>query len=98
MASSAAHAESQNMSKILNVAVLGQGRSGYEIHVRWIREAKEQFKLVAIADLLPERREAAAEFGAKAFGDYTELLADRSLGIDLIVNALPSHLHPPASI
>jgi predicted dehydrogenase len=63
-----------------------------------MRQAKQQFKLVAIADQKSERREAAGEFGAKAFADYRELLEDRSLGIDLVVNALPSHLHPEGTM
>ena len=80
--------------KIIRVAVLGQGRSGYNIHVSWLRQAPQQYKVVAVADLMNERHEAGTELGAKVFTDYRELLKDRSLGIDFVVNALPSHLHP----
>jgi predicted dehydrogenase len=84
--------------KIIRVGVMGQGRSGFAIHVKWLREAKEQFKVVGIADLLPERHEAVAELGARGHADYHDLLADKSLGIDLIVNSLPSHLHTAGAI
>ncbi len=84
--------------KIIQVAILGQGRSGYGIHVRWLREAREQYRIVAVADLLPERHEAVAEQGARAYGDYQELLSDKELKADLVVNALPSHLHAAGTI
>jgi predicted dehydrogenase len=85
--------------RVLRVGVLGQGRSGFDIHCAWLRKDPEKFRIVAAADLLPERRaQAEAELGAKAFRDYRTLLADRSLALDLVVNALPSHLHPPATI
>jgi predicted dehydrogenase len=84
--------------KIIRVAVLGQGRSGYGIHVKWLREAEDQYAIVAVADQLPERHEAAQEFGARAFTDYQELLATKDLNIDLVVNALPSHLHTQGTL
>lgn len=84
--------------KPINVAVLGQGRSGYDIHVKYLRTAGQQYKVVAVADELPERHEAAAELGAKAFKSHLDLLADRSLDVELVVNALPSHLHLSGTI
>ncbi|MEI7435391.1 MAG: Gfo/Idh/MocA family oxidoreductase [bacterium] len=79
--------------KTLRVGILGQGRSGHDIHLRWLREAAAQYQVVAVADTLPERHEAGAELGARVFSSYRELLADRSLKLDLVVNALPSFLH-----
>lgn len=84
--------------KIIRTAVLGQGRSGYGIHVRWLREAKDQYQVVAVADQLPERHEAVQEFNAKAFTDYKDLLRDKSLQVDLVVNALPTHLHTEGTV
>ncbi len=83
---------------IVRVGILGQGRSGYGIHLRWLREAGAQFQVVAVADALPERHEAGTELGARVFGDYKALLADRSLNLDLVVNALPSFMHSKATI
>ncbi len=83
--------------KVIRVGVMGQGRSGYDIHVAWLRQATQQYKVVAVADQLKERHEAV-QLGAQAFTDYKDLLAKRDLGIDLIVNSLPSHLHTPGTI
>jgi predicted dehydrogenase len=77
---------------------MGQGRSGYAIHVKWLREARDKFRVVAVADLIPERHEAVGDLGAKGFGDFREMLRDKSLGLDLVVNALPSHLHTAGAI
>lgn len=85
--------------KTLRVGVLGQGRSGFDIHSAWLRQAPHQYQVVAVADLLPERRaQAEAELGARAYRDYRQLLADPALRLDLVVNALPSFLHPAATI
>ena len=83
--------------KIVRVGIAGQGRSGYDIHAYWLREAPRQFRIVAVADQLPKRRgQAKREFGCRTYKDYTELVADRE--IDLFVNATPSNLHPKATI
>jgi predicted dehydrogenase len=85
--------------KVLRVGVLGQGRSGYNIHCKWLRQATHQYEIVAVSDEMLERRqEARIELGALAYKNYTELLDDRKLGLDLIVNALPSFLHPQGTV
>lgn len=83
---------------LLRVGILGQGRSGHDIHLRWLREARDQYQVVAVADAMPERSEARESVGARVFGDYRELLADRNLNLDIVVNALPSFAHPRATI
>lgn len=85
-------------TRALRVGILGQGRSGYDIHVRWLREVPEQYQVVAVADAMPERHEAAAQLGARAFADCRALLADPSLKLDLVVNALPSVYHAKMTI
>ena len=85
--------------KIIRVGILGQGRSGYGIHATWLRNEQNRFKVVAVADLVPERTQECVEaFGAKAYSDYETLLADKTLNLDLIVNALPSLLHPEGTL
>ena len=79
--------------KIIRVGIAGQGRSGFDIHARWLREAPHQYKIVAVADALPQRRaQAAKEFSCRTYKDYKELIAQKDL--DLFINALPSFLHP----
>lgn len=83
--------------RILNVGILGQGRSGYDIHARWLRQATKQYKIVAVSDELPERRaEAEKELGVRTYKDYRELLRKETL--DLVVNALPSTGHPAGTM
>ncbi len=81
----------------IRVAVLGQGRSGLDIHCRYFKTAPHQYQVVAIADLLADRRQRTqSEMGCDAYADYRDLLARGD--IELVVNALPSHLHPQATI
>lgn len=85
--------------KSFRVGILGQGRSGYGIHASRLLKDTDRFTIAAVADLLPERtRDCAEAVGAKAYGDYKDLLADRGLGLDLVVNALPSFLHPQGTL
>lgn len=81
----------------LRVGVLGQGRSGLSIHCHWFEQSPRKFEIVAIADLLADRRRHAEErFGCDTYRDHGDLLARDDL--DLVVNSLPSHLHPPVTI
>ncbi len=85
------------MNPVIRVAIAGQGRSGYGIHANYLRHDPD-FKIVAIADELPERREqAVAEFGCQAFNNYQELLA-KGPEFDLFVNATPSRFHVEATL
>ncbi|MCF0136607.1 MAG: Gfo/Idh/MocA family oxidoreductase [Lachnospiraceae bacterium] len=86
--------------KKLNVAIIGQGRSGRDIHGAFLHteEAKERFTVVAIVEEIPSRAERAkAEFGVPVFEKYTDLF-DCGLTIDLVVNSSYSYLHAPISI
>lgn len=83
---------------VIKVAIAGQGRSGYCIHADLLKqEGGARFRLVAVADQLPERRaDAEREFGARAYDDYAPLLD--AGGFDLFVNALPTPLHVPVTL
>lgn len=81
----------------IRVAVLGQGRSGLDIHCNWFRRSPAKYRIVAVSDILGDRRERAArELKCDAYADYRALLARED--VELVVNSLPSHLHPQASI
>ena len=85
------------MGKVIRVAIAGQGRSGYGIHVKYLR-TNANFKIVAVADELPERRQQAIdELGCEAFCNYKELL-EKGPEFDLFVNATPSRFHVEASL
>ncbi len=88
---------SKRAKEVIRVAIVGQGRSGYGIHANWLKMVPQQYRIVAVADKLPERRrEAELEFGARAYGDYRQLLA--AGGFELLVNALPTPLHGPGTL
>ena len=87
------------MSK-LRVAIIGQGRSGRDIHGAWLQTdvAKEKFEVVAIVDQNPERRvRAAEEFGCPVYEKYQDLFELQG-EIDLVVNSTYSFQHAPISI
>jgi scyllo-inositol 2-dehydrogenase (NADP+) len=83
--------------KKLRVGIIGQGRSGYDIHASIMRLLPGKYKIAAVADLIEDRRIfAEKELGCDAYADYKDLF--KRSDIDLIVNATPSHLHPPVTI
>ena len=82
--------------KVLKLGIIGQGRSGRNIHTDFLRNVPQKFQIACVADVLSDRAERArAEYGCEAFTDYRQMLARRDL--DLIVNASPSHLHAPVT-
>ena len=86
--------------KKIRVGIIGQGRSGRDIHSVSLErpKLKERFELAAVADRIPERcsESCANHPGCRAYTDYRELLKDSSL--DLIVNATQSPDHVGISI
>ena len=84
--------------KQLKVAILGQGRSGRDIHAVNLQHLKDKFKIVGIVEPLEKRRERAKnEFGCAVYANYTELFG-KSDEIDLVVNSTPSHFHVPVTL
>ena len=79
--------------KKMRVAIIGQGRSGRNIHGRFFKSENNDFcEVVCIVESDNERREkAAAEFGCDTLSDYRELF-DRK-DIDVVVNASYSQMH-----
>ena len=85
------------MKKTLGVAIIGQGRSGRNIHGKYLLTDQDRFKVVAVVDAIGRRRERAVEeYGCEAYEDYHELLKRKD--IDLVVNSSFSHLHCPITI
>ena len=80
--------------KKVRAGIIGQGRSGCDIHAHTMALLPEKFEIAAVADTMPERvKEAEERFGCKGFADYTEMVA--TMELDLVINASPSHLHVP---
>lgn len=82
--------------KKLRVAIIGQGRSGRDIHGQYFRcTANKQYEVAVVIDKDEFRRERALKEypGCEVFADYTALY-DRK-DIDLVVNASYSEMHYP---
>lgn len=80
--------------QLIRVAILGQGRSGRDIHGAHLSKDSERYRIVAVADPLEARRQrAAAEYGCETYADHRPLLERDDL--DLVVNAAPSRFHVP---
>lgn len=83
--------------KQIRAGIIGQGRSGRDIHGAHMMTVPEMYKIVAVSDPLEERRiRAEKEFGCIAYTDYREMAKRDDL--DIIINSSPSHLHVPISI
>lgn len=85
--------------KQLNVAIIGQGRSGRNIHGKHILK-DPRFKVVAVVDALPDRRvRAMQEYGIgekDVYATYQELFGRED--IDFVVNSSFSQLHQPIAV
>ncbi len=84
------------MEKILNVAVVGLGRAGWQIHIPRIM-AHKGFKLSGVVDPLDERRkEARRHFGVAAFESLEKLFEQQNPDVVVIVS--PTHFHKEQSL
>ena len=82
--------------KKLNLAVIGQGRSGKDIHGVYYRsENNLYFNVKYVVDADEHRREVAREIFPECvtFADYRELFDCKD--IDVVVNATYSEMHYP---
>ncbi|MBN1643025.1 MAG: Gfo/Idh/MocA family oxidoreductase [Anaerolineae bacterium] len=85
------------MTDPIRVGIAGLGRSGWGIHARLLEPLSEHYRVVAVADRLPERREeAAARFSCRTYDRLTGLAGDDE--VELVVVSLPSYLHPGGSV
>jgi len=80
----------------IRVGIIGQGRSGRDIHGVYLA-TDARYRIVAVADALADRRERAVrEYGCAAHAEAAELLARKD--IDLVVNSSFSHQHVPLTL
>ena len=84
--------------KKIRLAILGQGRSGRDIHASNLVKMGDIYEIAVIVDPMEDRRERARkEFGCETLTDYREL-SGAYRRLDLVVNATPSHFHVPVSL
>ena len=80
----------------LNLAIIGQGRSGRDIHGAYLKRADNEYFTVKYVVDADEGRRSRAEGeypGCRTFADYRELFALDD--IDIVVNATYSDCHYP---
>lgn len=83
--------------KKMNVAIIGYGRSGCDIHSSVFRNCVDFVNVVAVVELDDNRAQAAKEhFNCDTYSDYKELFGRKD--IDLVVNASYSHMHYSISL
>lgn len=83
--------------KALKVAIIGQGRSGRDIHGKFFRTDQKMFQVAAVVEQLEERRRRAAEeYHCDVYGDYRDLFGRTD--IDLVVNSTFSYEHAGITI
>jgi predicted dehydrogenase len=76
---------------MINVGIIGMGRSGWELHATHLQDIPG-YRVVAVCDQNEARRTGAAEvFNARPYSDGQELIKDPEVG--LVVVAVPSNLH-----
>jgi predicted dehydrogenase len=79
------------------VGIAGLGRSGWNIHVPLLAELPGRYTVAAVFDRnAARRREAVQRLGCRDCASYASLLADPR--VELVVVAMPSHLHAAYSI
>ncbi|RXZ79527.1 gfo/Idh/MocA family oxidoreductase [Paenibacillaceae bacterium] len=83
--------------KVLNIGLIGLGRSGRDIHGRVLEQLTDHYRIAAVSDSIAERRQRAeSEYGCRAYATWEEMVGSEKL--DLIVNASPSHQHFPITL
>ena len=90
---------SHKMSNMRPVAVgiAGLGRSGWKIHAMLLESQPHLYTISAVFDNLADRRQEASDrFGCATYADYDSMLQDEQ--VELVVVALPSHLHAEYSV
>ena len=84
--------------KKLNIALIGLGRSGRNIHGKFfLSEKNTLYKVVAVCDEIEARATAAAaEFGCDSYTNYHEML--KRDDIDVVMNSTFSYEHTDVAI
>lgn len=82
--------------KPIRVAVVGLGRSGYDIHIRRLR-GDDRYQIAAVTDFIPARcKEVQKEFGCEIFPDVKALL--KGADAEAVIVATFSDTHAPIGI
>ncbi len=81
-----------SVKRQINIGIIGQGRSGRDIHAANLTKISDKYNIAAVCELSEERRtRAQQELGCNVYECYTDMVEQEKL--DLIVNASFSYMH-----
>jgi scyllo-inositol 2-dehydrogenase (NADP+) len=82
---------------VVQVGVAGLGRAGWNLHALTLEALPAEYRVVAVCDFNPGRlEEARSRLGCQTYTDFGAMLADEA--VQLVVIAMPSHLHADLAI
>lgn len=82
---------------MIHVGVAGLGRSGWDMHIRALATLPQIYKISAVADAQPARRQEAHDrFNCYTTDNFDELVVRED--VELVVVATPTHLHATQTI
>lgn len=82
------------MAEPVRIGLVGLGRAGVGMHIPELSSRTDKFKIVAVCDIIEERRtEWAEKLGAKAYASIEELISDPD--VELVDIATRSRDHFP---
>ena len=88
---------SQHVNEPVRVGIAGLGRSGWGMHANTLNALNSKYKVAAVADPLEERlQEAKDRFGCQTYMAVSDMVKDDT--VELVVVAMPSHLHADIAI
>jgi len=80
------------MTKPIKLGIAGLGRAGAGMHFPELESRKELFQIVAVCDVIADRRNKAAEkYGCKAYENVEDLVADPD--VEMVSIATRSYEH-----
>lgn len=90
------------MKQKLKIAIVGCGGIANQKHLPSLQTQSENVELIAFCDIIEDRAKTAAEkYGlpnSKVYTDYQEMLADKSIDIDIVHVCTPNVSHCPISV
>ena len=83
------------MSNPIRIGLVGLGRAGVWMHMHELETRKDKFQIVAVCDVIEERRnEWAEKLGAKAYASIEELVKDPDVElVDIATRSCDHYAH-----
>jgi predicted dehydrogenase len=79
----------------IRIGIVGLGRAGWGMHCKELETRQDKFKIVAVCDLIEERRQRAAErFGCRTYERVQDLVTDPEVElVDVATRSIDHFLH-----